>query len=229
MPTERVKDNLKHLLGPAAVYLAVNMTVCFVWEDLLHLGEKTSLSAVPGGITALICIPLFLLWYRRLLKGSPDQSADRDEKGTMPAQNRAAQALFLLLTILAGAALSLLWGTAADSLRLYRLFPAPAQDALYGSLLPLQIPVFGFLTPLCEELLFRGILYTALTRIMKDMPAGILTCILFSVFHGSPVQAAYAFLMGLCLQLLRRRDPYLVLPTAFHAGANLAAVLAKSI
>ena len=74
--------------------------------------------------------------------------------------------------------------------------------------------------PLAEELMFRGVIQTRLVRAMPAWIAVVLQAVLFGVTHGTPIQMAYAFLIGLALGFLRSRTGSILPGFAAHAAFN---------
>ncbi len=74
--------------------------------------------------------------------------------------------------------------------------------------------------PLAEELMFRGVIQTRLARAMPAWIAVVLQAVLFGVTHGTPIQMAYAFLIGLALGFLRSRTGSILPGFAAHAAFN---------
>ena len=60
------------------------------------------------------------------------------------------------------------------------------------------ILVFGVISPIAEELLFRGVIYGYLRRFMDIKLAIALSALIFGVYHMNYVQGVYGFLIG-CL------------------------------
>mgnify|MGYP002558986971 CR=1 FL=1 len=60
------------------------------------------------------------------------------------------------------------------------------------------ILVFGFISPIAEEILFRGVIYGYLRRFMDIKLAIVLSALIFGVYHMNYVQGVYGFLIG-CL------------------------------
>ena len=60
------------------------------------------------------------------------------------------------------------------------------------------ILVFGFISPIAEELLFRGVIYGYLRRFMDIKLAIALSALIYGVYHMNYVQGVYGFLIG-CL------------------------------
>ena len=74
--------------------------------------------------------------------------------------------------------------------------------------------------PLAEELMFRGVIQTRLERAMPMWAAVVLQAVLFGVVHGTPIQMAYAFLLGLAFGFLRSRTGSILPGIAAHAAFN---------
>lgn len=60
------------------------------------------------------------------------------------------------------------------------------------------ILVYGLISPIAEELLFRGVIYGYLRRFMDLKQAIALSALIFGVYHMNYVQGIYGFFMG-CL------------------------------
>lgn len=78
--------------------------------------------------------------------------------------------------------------------------------------------------PLCEEFIFRGLLFGGLRRSMGMAPAMALSAALFAIVHP-PASMLPVFVLGLCAAWAYRRGKGLLAPMLAHAIYN-AAVLA---
>ncbi len=61
----------------------------------------------------------------------------------------------------------------------------------------------GLLAPVCEEIVFRGILYTGFRKNGTPMQAILWTAVLFGLFHMNLNQMVYAMVLGFAFGLLR--------------------------
>lgn len=61
----------------------------------------------------------------------------------------------------------------------------------------------GLLAPVCEEIVFRGILYTGFRKNGTPMQAILWTAVLFGLFHMNLNQMVYATVLGIAFGLLR--------------------------
>jgi membrane protease YdiL (CAAX protease family) len=129
---------------------------------------------------------------------------------------------------LLGAVLSLAWGTVTGLLHLEKVFPNQGQEAMFAVRLPAQIALYGVGSPILEEVLFRGLLFGLIRRILPDRISAVITSALFALWHGNVLQMLYAFPAGLILQKLRSRSGRMEAPILCHIGANLTAILISS-
>ena len=98
-------------------------------------------------------------------------------------------------------------------------------EILYSGSFWLEIIAVGILTPITEELIFRGLIYRRLrwsTEARFAIPA---SAFIFAVFHGNLLQGIYAFCIGLLLAFVYERYHHLAAPAAIHIGANIISVV----
>ena len=81
----------------------------------------------------------------------------------------------------------------------------------------------GLVTPIVEELIFRGIAYGYLRHFTNIRFAILISAILFSVYHGNSVQGIYAFLMGCLIAFGYEYFGSFLVAVCMHVVANLLA------
>lgn len=96
--------------------------------------------------------------------------------------------------------------------------------------LPTPFVVLGFLivavlTPLWEEVLFRGAFLSGLSRRCSPFVAVVLSAALFAACHLVLLTFAYLFALGIALALVRRFHQNLWAPVLLHAVNNALVVL----
>lgn len=80
---------------------------------------------------------------------------------------------------------------------------------------------YGILSPVVEEMVFRGIVYNALCRCIAEKMAIFGSAILFGAFHGNIVQMVYAGVMGVVMAKVYQKYQNLLAPILFHGTANI--------
>ncbi|MCC5948971.1 MAG: CPBP family intramembrane metalloprotease [Nitriliruptoraceae bacterium] len=89
--------------------------------------------------------------------------------------------------------------------------------------------VVAVVTPLWEEVVFRGLLFSSLTRNMPTIVAAILSSGLFAVVHGVPLLMLAQFMVGLGCCWLYAWHRTLWAPIALHAVNNSLAAATVSL
>jgi membrane protease YdiL (CAAX protease family) len=84
----------------------------------------------------------------------------------------------------------------------------------------------GVAAPFLEELLFRGLLFTALVQRMPVWLAALLSACLFSAFHLDPYAFLFRLAVGVGLAYIYYNTRNLWVSVAAHSMINLIAVSA---
>lgn len=108
-------------------------------------------------------------------------------------------------------------------IELYRFSPTfqEISEIQFDTPVWLGILSYGILAPLGEEVVFRGVVYGQLRKVMKAPFAIVLSGLAFGLFHGNLVQAVYATVIGILLALVYELYGTLIAPMVFHGIANL--------
>jgi len=100
-----------------------------------------------------------------------------------------------------------------------------AADAFYGTNIWLELLGSALVTPVLEELLHRGVVYTRLRRMMGIWGSVILSALIFACLHFNVVQFVYAFLLGIVFAIIMEKSKHLYAPILAHIIANAIAVI----
>lgn len=95
---------------------------------------------------------------------------------------------------------------------------AAQSGGVVALVLGLAVVVLG---PLGEELLYRGVLYQALSKHLPGWPAIGLSGLAFGVTHIEPFVVALTFPLGMVLAWVMRRHGTLVVPVVAHVVFNM--------
>lgn len=193
-------------------------------EAMMQFGYKLmnmmqKYTTVIGGATALVIIPVMLFMYHR----------DRNREkyyGVIP--NRKAPLWKYLFVILFAGGMSL----ALNDLILIGNLSALSSTyettakSMYSAPFAVQIICLAILSPVAEELVFRGLMYRRMREDTGARLAMIYTAVVFGIFHGNFVQMVYGFLMGVMLAWLCEKYGSVLAPVTAHITANLIALFA---
>ncbi len=99
--------------------------------------------------------------------------------------------------------------------------PATLVDDMFNQM-PMSIAVLGvcIIGPLCEELIFRGLLAGRLAR-YGQKPAAFISALLFGLYHANMEQFFYAFALGLLLAYAYYRTGLLRTSVLLHMMFNI--------
>lgn len=94
-----------------------------------------------------------------------------------------------------------------------------------------QIPVvygiilYGLISPLTEELLFRGLIYNRMKRYFPVKWSVLLSALFFGLYHGNVVQALYGTILGTMIAYVYEVSGDFKIPVFAHAAANCVVFL----
>ncbi len=97
----------------------------------------------------------------------------------------------------------------------------------YSVPLWLGILLYGVVSPLAEEIVFRGILYNRMKKFFGLPLCVVLTALLFGAFHANLPQFLYGTCMGLLIALCYEKEECFAAPVLFHMAANLFVFIAS--
>lgn len=97
-----------------------------------------------------------------------------------------------------------------------------AANVQYGVAFFVGLVLYGIVSPIAEEAVFRGVMYNRMKRCFDYRFALILSALLFGCYHGNMVQAIYGSLLGALMAYVYEKYESFVAPVLFHAVANVS-------
>lgn len=200
-----------------AEYMAVEENFNTVYNVIME--ESIQYTTILEGIAALITIPIMLFMFHK------DRVKEKVE-GIIPAKK--AQLWKYIAIILMSAALCVGINNLFFISNLASLSSSYEETmaALYNPSLGIQIICLGIIVPICEELVFRGLMYKRLREYSGFVAAMLYSALIFSFVHINLVQTIYAFVMGVVFAFVYEKYGSVKAPIAAHMTANILAVLA---
>lgn len=215
--------------APLAVYYGLVIVAMLGAQTALGTGEEQyMLCQIFSGFVVLPV--MYLVFYRKDRQGAPDvyggyvyryEPLERKSRG---AKNTVADLVcFVAIAACVGIALNNL--ISMSPLVEISEGYAEANRYFYGSTLVLELIGSALLTPLLEELVYRGILYGRLRRMAGTVPGILVSSLIFALMHFNLVQFVYAFCLGIVLALFMERCGHVYGAVLGHITANFIAVL----
>lgn len=97
-----------------------------------------------------------------------------------------------------------------------------AADAQYGVDFFVGLILYGIVSPVAEEAVFRGVMYNRMKRCFDYRLALVLSALLFGCYHGNVVQAIYGSLLGVLMAYIYEKYQSFAAPVLFHGVANVS-------
>ncbi len=192
-------------------------------EAVTEIGNEIALEAegystYVEGIAAALTIPIMLIMFHR----------DRVREKLHGIAEKAKAPLRMYGTIIVLAAvlciglnnLFLLSGLSTQD-EAY----VETMEQMYSPPLFMQLICLGILTPLCEELVYRALIYKRMRERSGFLSSAIYSTLVFAILHGYFVQIIYAFIMGMIFCFLYEKFGSVRAPVAAHITANVVSIL----
>ena len=194
---------------------------------------QTPDSALCTTLTAILVIPPVLWMYRGDEKPAVNRLksvAEQDTKKELDDKENGGPTLtwriFMgLACFVSGGILDRVWSQVLLWLRVQDYFSNQTQEQLLASQLAVQIIGLGILVPVAEELIFRGLLYARIRRMLPVWASVLTASVIFALYHGNMIQILFAFPMAIILTLLYEKGKWISYPILFHMGVNLTTVV----
>lgn len=181
--------------------------------------HEATISGLAGGLCSLAGIFSLLPMLKKELQTRAEERGG--EAGTITAGARVFGltkiVVFATASSLGLNALLTLIGFAETSETYRRV-----ADRQYGVAFGIGLVLYGVISPLAEEALFRGVIYNRLRRFWGPVVGIVSSALFFGLFHGNLVQGVYGTVMGILIAYVYERRGGFFAPVLFHAAANLA-------
>lgn len=208
-------------IGLDTVVISEYMAVEENYYDTLNevMNRAVPYTTIMEGIAAFITIPIMLFLFFR------DRTREKIKGVT---QVKKAPLWTYIAIVLMSVALCMGINNLLFISNLASLSTAyeETMEALYTPSLGIQIVCLGILIPICEEMVFRGLMYKRLREYSGFIGAMLYSAIVFSFMHVNVVQAIYAFFMAVVFAFVYEKYGSVKAPIVAHISANIAAIFA---
>lgn len=207
----------RDILTPILIYYVVIMVAMYAIGAFIGMESTTYNIRKIGG--ALVTIPFIYVLYFK-----PDQMLFPEEKINVFSKKTLSQLVFSVV-------IAVLIGVGVNNL-VVLLMPmeqsqgfAEANEALFGSSFLLQLLNSAIVTPVLEEMLYRGVIYKRMSRMTREWIAIVLSGLIFGFMHFNVIQFVYASILGMVLATLVYVTGHFYVAVVGHIAANVVAIL----
>lgn len=96
---------------------------------------------------------------------------------------------------------------------------------IYDVSIPMGLILYGVVAPLVEELVFRGIIFNSIKKLVKPLMAAMISAALFAYGHVGFLQTTYAFVIGFMFAYVYHHTNKLYIPVLMHSLINIMVYL----
>ncbi len=215
-------------------YIILTVLVIEIMQlDRYIFGNETTTRTILGGISMLIGILPLLSSLKREM--DERQKQDIHAGNTKDLENikvikdiplYKSALITITLAITSSVAINILfiWLRLTESSETY----SRVAEHQYGVSLITGLIMYGIISPLAEEVVFRGVIYNRIKRNCSITAAVFLSALLFGLYHGNIVQGVYGFLMGILISYTYEWYGRFFHAFLFHAAANTAVYIITS-
>lgn len=202
-------------------YNAAYLILAFAYQATAErFGEgygqfMTAHAATVTGVMGGLCTLVGILPIMPMLK---EELRERGETRRLVSLKAAALTVILAFSVSLGLNALLTLTGFADSSQTYQ----KVADRQYGVAFAMGLVLYGLISPLAEEVVFRGVIYNRLRRLYNPAIGIAVSGLLFGAFHGNLVQGVYGACLGMLMAYLYEKSGKFGVPFLFHAVANLA-------
>jgi hypothetical protein len=168
------------IVYPLLFYYAVMLITMTIAQWIFGSGNEQYV--LCRLISTVVTIPFVLPFYR----------TDQALAGKAPEQFRFSRELAqnAVCTVAVVACISIALNNLISMTPLVEISTGyqEANAGFYGSTLVLELISSALLTPVLEELVFRGIIFSRLRRDLPQLPAILLSSLIFAIVHWNIVQ-----------------------------------------
>lgn len=200
--------------------------------------HRESVTGIVNGVGMLIGAAVLLPMLRMELQ-MRIQPCQKDERAVLAAirgRLRGWQGtIILLLTVVSAVSSSVGLNILLSLTGLVQTSTAyqGVAQRQYGAAFGVGLLLYTVVSPLAEEIVFRGVIYNRLRHGALERGATgqgqaaaiVVSGLLFGVYHGNLVQGIYGCCMGILMAYLYEETQAFCIPVLFHASANCVVYL----
>lgn len=179
--------------------------------------EYYNYAALIEGVTSLATIPVMWVMFHR------DRVKER-LRGFVPNKKAAlwkyAAVVVIGMALCVGVNNLMIIGNISEVGEEYQ----EIMEALYSAPLAVQLVSLVVLTPVCEELVFRGLIFRRLREKSTFMVAAVNSAVVFGLMHMNLVQMLYGSLLGMVFAYVYEKYGSVKAPITAHIAANFVSV-----
>lgn len=202
--------------------VSLGITVVLLWRSgagtIRQMNEELyRYGALIQGITALGTIPFLSVMFHRDRILEKQRENETNQKAAIW---KYAAIVVLSAALCIGVNNLMIMGKISTVGKEY----VEMLEGLYSAPLMVQMVCLVLLTPLCEELVYRGLIFKRVRESTSFVRASFFSALIFGLMHMNLVQMLYGFFLGLVFAYLYEKYGSFKAPVLAHMTANFVSV-----
>ncbi len=208
-------------LLPLLLYMVLPAFMMYVGMVVRHWnkGAAAFVNASGNFYYAVGIVLCFLLIRWKIIRGGEDFQDAVTLYWKDPDWNKAAGYVIL------GISSSIFLSAVFTLLPFFTSYKTLTENAFQRTDLILAMLSVLITAPICEEMIFRGLMLNRLLAGFSERTAVLLSSAVFAACHASPVWMCYAFIMGWLLAFVSLREDNIFYSIILHMAFNLWTVI----
>lgn len=149
-------------------------------------------------------------------------------------KQKSAKEILAILAMIVLLGISVQFFSSCILTSVLNLMPSVAEEYMNNlsailEITPRMLLQVCLIAPIIEELFFRGLIFSLMSKLLPFVFANVVQAIVFGIYHGNVVQAVYAFILGMFIGYILFFTGSLVYTIVLHMSINLTGMFIDRI
>lgn len=149
-------------------------------------------------------------------------------------KQKSAKEILAILAMIVLLGISVQFFSSCILTTVLNLMPSVAEEYMNNlsailEITPRMLLQVCLIAPIIEELFFRGLIFSLMSKLLPFIFANIVQAIVFGIYHGNVVQAVYAFILGMFIGYILFITGSIVYTIVLHMSINLTGMFIDRI
>lgn len=233
-------QKLAYILRPFVVYMIVKTVTMLVFAiaipalpvpgiDTWAAQNSRFLSAVVNAVASIVAVAFLLNDF--LIEADTTGEVDIDKnvfwqyvsfmKSGFLGAGSKKKVQKLLICAVSGVAASFVLNKLIGFLIVFSKKYKTVEEIQYSVPVWLGLVLYGIISPIVEEMVFRGVVYNRIKKFFGVFKAVVFSALLFGFFHGNLPQFLYGTIMGILMAICYEYAECFAAPVLVHMAANV--------
>ena len=149
-------------------------------------------------------------------------------------KQKSAKEILAILAMIVLLGISVQFFSSCILTTVLNLMPSVAEEYMNNlsailEITPRMLLQVCLIAPIIEELFFRGLIFSLMSKLLPFIFANVVQAIVFGIYHGNVVQVVYAFILGMFIGYILFITGSIVYTIVLHMSINLTGMFIDRI